>query len=142
MYICFFGFGVGWKVCKGHQENVAKPIVADILQVSRVTSEPGVRPLVGQGDERRNDSDTFKIKFLFHQEMAGSEGRKFCLNGMNSLRIILPMSSLSCISFWRGSRMSGNVSVIQSEIQVCSPNFLTLSPNIHRCKHGSNYSSF
>ncbi|RHN78839.1 putative arterivirus GP3 envelope glycoprotein [Medicago truncatula] len=126
-----------------HQETVTKPILADTLQASRVISEPGVWALVGHGDERRNDGDTFKInihlnlmsestilcidffwrsyvgnfynerfgsgRFLLHQEMAGSKGRKFCLSGMNSLRIVLPMSSLSCISFWWGC-MSGNVS--------------------------------
>ncbi|XP_039686233.1 uncharacterized protein [Medicago truncatula] len=109
------GYGsFGLKVCKVHQETVTKPILADTLQASRVISEPGVWALVGHGDERRNDGDTFKIKFgsgrfLLHQEMAGSKGRKFCLSGMNSLRIVLPMSSLSCISFWWGC-MSGNVS--------------------------------
>jgi hypothetical protein len=62
VYICCFGFGVGWKICKGHQETVTKPIVADTLQASRVTSEPGVRALVGHGDGWINDSDAFKIK--------------------------------------------------------------------------------
>lgn len=144
MYICF-GFGVGLKVCKVHQETVTKPILADTLQASRVTSEPGVRALVRRGDERRNDGDTFKIKFgsgrfLLHQEMAGSKGRKFCLSGMNSLRIVLPMSSLSCISFWWGC-MSGNVSCDPTWDSSVQSNIFNLSPNIHRCKPGSNYAS-